>query len=742
MRLRVEQREIGAARRQTPSGRPGEVRERAHRRGVEMNRNGRKRSRAALAVVLVTAAAALGLGAAGAGAAVPGWPTHGYTMTLLALTGPQGADLTIDVDAPAGAPAVEMLDRVRVTVETGPRPVQEVVVNLNDVAAVDGVANVKLGQMARGRVLEVQVLFRAKYLTLLQGTTRTKLRPDLVVKTVFAPLQTTTSRPIDVVADVQELNGDIGAAVTATLMLGPTPLAAPKQVSVPAGGTISVAFADVTVPTPVVSKLDVVLSQAAPAETDASNNAGSTTVDVSEHELLRTDVLVPSLGGYGVQLNQHVYAPITNLPPETFADLETGVKQLEPQLVRIFYNENWEEPGNLRYDPANIESFRRTVALAQAAGATINITYHTVADARTNPLPHMRRFADALLDLRNRGNTNVVWATIGNEPNTAGAALTLAQWETLYRTLRTELVARGLGDNIRLMGGDLIESSGAWNHEIWFEYMTTHMADVVDAYSEHIYWWYDTFNLQGPWRFEFRLRDIRKLVVDDNPQELRRPAFIMEYAVRGHSTFPGKPELDHAYYKDGTPLRETNLAAFQQLWFNVAAAQLGFAGASKWDLYWGLYDLSSPGNQSYWMIDPLPDGSWRVFPSYHALKLLLSTTERGWQVVRVLPWAQNDWDPLVRDEPEKELTAYVGADDLTLIGLDTHGRLLNTASTETAAYSIGGLPPSTKLNLALWNAEGDGTTGAATEVATSAAGVARFQVPLQAAFALTTVDVG
>jgi hypothetical protein len=707
-----------------------------------MNRKGRKRSRAAVALVLVTAAAALGLGVTGAAAALPGGPAHGYTMSLLALTGPQGADLTIDVDAPAGAAAVVVFDRVKVTVQTGDRPTEELVVNLKDVAAVDGVATVQLGRMARGRVLEAQVLFRPKYMVVLQGTTTTKLRPDLVVRKVFAPLQTTTSRAIDVVADLQELNGDVGAEATATLMLGPTPLAAPKQVSVAAGGKSSVTFAAVTVPTPVVSKLEVVLSQAAPAETDATNNGGFTTVDVSEHELLRTDVLVPSLGGYGVQFNQHVYAPITNLPPDAFDQLETAVKQFEPQLVRIFYNENWEEPGNTRYDPGNIESFRRTVALAQAAGATINITYHTVADARTNPVPHMKRFADTLEDLRNRGNTNVVWATIGNEPNTAGAALTLAQWETLYRTLHSELVARGLRDEIRLMGGDLIESSGAWNHELWFEYMTTHMADIVDAYSEHIYWWYDTFNLQGPWRFEFRLRDIRKLVVDDNPPELRRPAYIMEFAVRGHSTFPGKPEVDHAYYKDGTPLRETNLAAFQQLWFNVAAAQLGFAGTSKWDLYWGLYDFSSPGNQSYWMIDPLPDGSWRVFPSYHALKLLFSTTERGWQVVRVLPWAQNDWDPLVRDEPEKELTAYVGADDLTLVGLDTHGRLLNTASAESATYSIGGLQPSTTLNLAVWNAAGDGRTAAATEITTSAAGVARFQVPLQAAFALTTVDAG
>ena len=48
-----------------------------------------------------------------------------------------------------------------------------------------------------------------------------------------------------------------------------------------------------------------------------------------------------------------------------------------------------------------------------------------------------------------------------NEPNTPGAALTLEQYNALYRALHAQLVARGLREHIKLMGGDLIESSGA-----------------------------------------------------------------------------------------------------------------------------------------------------------------------------------------------------------------------------------------------------------------------------------------
>jgi hypothetical protein len=568
----------------------------------------------------------------------------------------------------------------------------------------------------------------------LREAAATRLRPDLVVSAVNVPMQTTTSRAVDIVVDVAERNGDTGAAAKLTLSYGGTVLG-PVDVTVAAGGAASVTLTGVTFAAAEETTLVASIAGAAPEETDDANNTRNGKIDVTEHELAVSNILVPSLGGYGTQFNQHVYAPVTGLPESSFPDLESKVKAFGPQLARIFYNEDWEEPGQPRYNPENMPSFVRTVQLAHEAGATINITYHTVAGARLAPIPHMQRFAAVLEDLvRGRGFTNVRWVTIGNEPNTAGAALTLQQWEALYRTLDAELVSRGLRDHIRIMGGDLIESSGARNHEIWFTYMTDHMLDVVDAFSEHIYWWY-----WDAWRFEFRLRDVRKLVVEDNPVESRRPSFIMEFGIRGLGTAPGKPNLSNAYHETGAELRKTNVAAFQQLWFNIASAQLGFAGTSKWDLYWGLYDFSSPGNQVYWMMDPSPEG-WELFPTYHALRLLLATTERGWQVARVDPWEQDDWDPLVADQPEKELTSYVGPNgELTVMGLDSNGRALIGASPELRDYSIGDLPPNTNFTLVLWNASGDGTNSVAGTVPTNAAGVARFQVPLHAAFALTTL---
>ena len=94
------------------------------------------------------------------------------------------------------------------------------------------------------------------------------------------------------------------------------------------------------------------------------------------------------------------------------------------------------------------------------------------------------------------------------------------------------------------------------------------------------------------------------------------------------------------------------------------------------------------------------------------------------------------------DDLEQELTAYAGSDgQLTILGMDTSGSTLVEPNGESSSYSVGGLPPFTTFNLAVWNGSGDGTNSVAGTITTSAAGVARFEVPLQAAFALTTVPV-
>jgi hypothetical protein len=353
----------------------------------------------------------------------------------------------------------------------------------------------------------------------------------------------------------------------------------------------------------------------------------------------------------------------------------------------------------------------------------------------------MTRFADVVEDLiRNRGLTNVRWVTIGNEPN--GGAITLPQYEALYRVFDAQLVARGLRAQVGLMAGDLVQNAeGAPNgHRAWFDYMVAHMNDIVDAWSEHIYWWYDK-----PFRMEERLKDVAYLVQQELPPHARKPTFLMEYGVRGYDTCGDRPFLKVAYHlPECTDLRRMSLNGFHRLWFAINSAQLGFYGAADWDLYWSTYDRTKAG-QSQWIIGP-PEEGWPLYPAYHAFQLLLQTTARGWQVLGVEPWTADDeatrYDNPKPDQPEQELAAYRGPDgQLTIAGLDTNGRLLTAPNGESSAYSIGGLSPHTTFTLALWNGNGDGTNSVARTITTTEAGVARFDVPLQAAFVLTTVPV-
>jgi hypothetical protein len=665
------------------------------------------------------------LGATGATARAEA-PEACYTLDSTVLTGPAGADLTVHVATAVGCTAPSELKKLQVKTFAGDK--LDDVRNLTDVALESGSATIELGQLARASRVESEALIHADATNRTwQARTQTNalLRPDLTVSALRAPAQTLTVRPVDVEAEIAELNGDVGATATVTLSWGPSVLRT-QRVDFPKGARVPVTFGAVALTTPAAAELTVRVSEVVPDETDATNNVRSTTVDVTEFELARSRLILDSLGGYGAQFNQHVYAKLTPAPPGSLPGLEEKVKALEPQLVRIFFHEIDE------LDPDKMASFVETVELAHQAGASINITYTTATRAKFQPALFMGQFAAILENLvRTRGFTNVRWVTIQNEPNST--LVTLAQYEALNRAIHAQLVTRGLRDQIGIMAGDLVESGGG-GHRVWMKYIAEHMSDIVDAYSEHIYW-----NYWDIPRMEFRLRDVRQLMMEELPASARKPVYIMEFGTRGAAACGTQPTLAPGYWEgDCTQITRTNVAAFQQLWFNIASAQLGYSGTSKWDAFWGKYNSA---NQAFWMIGPAEEG-WPLFPTYHAFRMLLQTTARGWHVVGVDPWGDDDWKVGVADQPEKEIAAYAGpAGELTFVGLDTRAQYLNVASPETPAYSIGGLPPFTTFNLAIWNKTANGENVVSEPVKTNEAGVARFEVPLHGAFALTTVPV-
>jgi hypothetical protein len=442
----------------------------------------------------------------------------------------------------------------------------------------------------------------------------------------------------------------------------------------------------------------------------SSPDQGATDLSLeAAFDVLPSRVLVASVTGSGAQFNQHVYAVISGVPLGRFAELERNVIQLEPQFVRIFYNDRQETASR-----DQLESFILAAELAQRAGATINVTWQSGGVAR--PDQSMGRFAEVLAYLAgSRGLANLRWATVQNEPNST--KITPEQNGAMYRSLDRHLAAAGVREQIRFMGGDLVQT----NQRVWFEYMASRLADLLDAYSVHIYWnYWDTA------KFERRLADVRS-IVDGLPESGRKPLFVSEFGVRGKR---GTKAPAPGTFADGTPIARTRIAAFQHAWFQIVASQLGYAGTAKWDCYFGKYDR---GTQEYYVIGPWRDG-WPLYPTYHVLRLVTETTEPGWKVVAVRRRGLA--------ARTKHLTAFAGAEqELTILGLDAAGGMLNSPSPIEVTYTIGGLPSRASFTFVVWNRTGDGQNEVVGTIAADGAGVATVAVPRHAVFALTTKPV-
>ena len=488
-----------------------------------------------------------------------------------------------------------------------------------------------------------------------------------------------------------------------------------------------------------------------------------------------------------MQFNQNVYASIPTAPKDPIADLsdlESKVIELAPQFVRLFFNFTQAK------DTGRLDSFTRSVALAQRAGATINITIQSVAPYVSSAEAGMEAFADLLETLVQNGATNLRWVTLQNEPNSvwknfkpggsiAPSLITPPFLNQLYRLLDAKLVQTGLRDQIRFMGGDLlreqnkrvpvpdpivfpavanqlpkaikppkIDPSVAWwrthaQEDFYFAWMAQNMADILDAYSVHIYWFYDG-SAQGPAYFQERLTEVER-IVSGLPAAGRKPLYITEYGVRGFNKPPytkknpkppAAPKPSPGYLLDGGehPMWTTTVAAFQTAWFQVAAAQKGYVGTAKWDCYWGNYDRSP---QSWFAIgQPVPlaaEGHWPLSPMYYLLWMFTHATDRGWERVELT----ND-----SGLSSSELVAFGSGSDLTILGLDSRGKAMTGVAggpPTSVSYTIKGTP-NAPLNLVVWNGTADGRLAKSTPAVND--GVASFTVPPQAVFALTTKELG
>ena len=477
----------------------------------------------------------------------------------------------------------------------------------------------------------------------------------------------------------------------------------------------------------------------------ASPQALNATTAVSEFAVNPQAVVVPDFEGFGAQMNMHLYTALNdpsrgfvgNTPPMDLPNLEQKVANLHPGLSRIFLS-----PAN--YDPENqnrMDSFYKTVALAQQVGARVNITWwfveHSSNATTTQNLIHqdMQEFADTLVDLIvNHHYTAIKEITIQNEPSTV-------KWlnqdrdlyKECYQLLDQHLRDAGIRDQVKFVGGDLVVN----NQAAWFDYLANNMGDLLDGWSVHIYWeYYQT------WYMQDRLQGILN-VYNSIPPELRKPLSITEYGVRGIRPYPfpnpyrnGAITNDPAGYypeNDGShvPVNTTNIAAFEQAWFNMLSANDGFVGFSKWDMYQAEYDFTyQDHNLIGYVFGDLAPGQdrWPLRPAYYMEWLMSNTTGQHWQVLGASGSSAN-----------KLITPFRSpAGDLTVFAINppdwqTYDQF------QSSTVTVGNLPRATELNVLVWNADGSGKVTNAGTVNSGGTGTVTVNVPAQSMVALTTV---
>jgi len=407
-------------------------------------------------------------------------------------------------------------------------------------------------------------------------------------------------------------------------------------------------------------------------------------------------VVAKDFVGFGAQFNANAYAQISmnaGITAQNVTEMEQKATALAPQHVRIFWN-----PTGTADETA---SFEKTVALAQKAGASINVTYWH--GPYPDPAGQMQAFSDELARVIGQGNDAVRYVTIQNEVNST--MVTMPLYEQLYRALDADLKTAGVRSQIKFVCGDLLRT----NQQAWFDYLAQHMTDICDGYSVHIYWQYNDVAYMVTRLTE--VHDIRAAM----PAAAQKPLYVTEFGVRGDSP---NGEASPGLYSDGSLLERTNENAFQHAWFQILATRLGYVSTLKWDAFYAKYDN---GEQYYSSIGTPPQ--WTLKPVYYATQIFDRVVPAGWSSVKVT--GGDPTGPVM-------VTGYAGANgDATVIAL-------NKAAT-AQKVDVTGLPPGTQMQVQIWHGEGDGTTTTSTITSTDAC-QGTFTVPARSVAAITTLQ--
>ncbi|HEY8659774.1 MAG TPA: hypothetical protein VIL78_12110 [Hanamia sp.] len=457
-----------------------------------------------------------------------------------------------------------------------------------------------------------------------------------------------------------------------------------------------------------------------------SNNPTPPPVNAPEFMVDQNKMVSSGFVGFGTQYNNNLYTTLSGasdgVTPQNLINLEDKVKKLGSQHIRIFFDcKSWMDYP--KYNSEFMPSFIRTVQLAQASGASINLTYwHGAYDdlyEETGTWPMSRQMNDfanvinhLIVDL---GLTSVQYITIQNEVNTTSC--TKENYVAAYRNLDEELKAKGIRNRVKLIAGDLLvdELKDSLAVTNWITYFAATINDIVDGYSVHLYWNYGIID-EIITRMKFAFNTVSSL-----PANQQKPIFVMEYSPT--ADWRSQPGAFAPGFINGTTTRldSTNEYALIHAWFQVFALNYKYVGFCKWDCYKAKYDN---GTQYFSEIGIASEG-YPIRPSYYVTWLFTHTCQPGWDVVETKQGNNvNKVVAVMRENSGQNMTVY----------------LVNRSS-GMYPFVTGGLPAKHNFHVVAWNNDQKGKIEKLADVSTDENGVLRINLQSQSVVAVTTLEV-
>ena len=406
----------------------------------------------------------------------------------------------------------------------------------------------------------------------------------------------------------------------------------------------------------------------------------------------------PPLVGFGAQMNAQAYYGHNWGSGECNASnirtYEEKVLQLRPQHVRIFVQPEWWSA------PESRNSIIRTCSLAQASGATINLTHWH--GPYPNPRDQMSAFAGMIRELReDYGIKTLRYVTIQNEPNSFN--MPMDRYNRLYRLFDEEARSLNIRGDIQIIGGDLL----ADNQSAWFRNLSDHLSEILDGYSVHMY--------QNYWDRNHQLARVTEvpLYVNKLPPHGRKPIYLMEFGIRGDR----KGDIEEpGLFKNGQPLYDTPESAMLNGWRMMESLNRGYVAAVWWDLA----DLRYEKRRMHYGLMGEPAKDFPLKPGYYLMYLFTHTTQPGWRA-RTIDGS----------DPDTLISAVEGKNgQFTLFAL-------NRAS-DARRITVSGLPRARSLRKLIWNGWGNGKLIDDGHVQTPLSGSISIDVPPTSITALST----